>query len=63
MSVPKHTMPAIGTGKLVKYMRKSSALTQRELGKQIGLADTAISAYEREEEKPTPGEDPGMDFR
>lgn len=34
-------------------MRLSANLTQMQLGKKVGLADTTISSYERENSNPT----------
>ena len=35
-------------GMILKNMRLSSGLSQKELGKILNLADTTISSYERE---------------
>lgn len=38
---------------ILKNMRLSANLTQMQLGKKLGLADTTISSYERENSNPT----------
>ncbi len=35
-------------GMILKNMRLTSGLSQRELGEKLNLADTTISSYERE---------------
>ncbi len=35
-------------GMILKNMRMSAGLSQKELGKKLHLADTTISSYERE---------------
>lgn len=44
-------MAMIGT--ILKNMRLSANLTQEKLGEKVGLADTTISSYERENSNPT----------
>jgi len=39
-------------GIILKNMRLSARLSQKELGKKLNLADTTISSYERENSQP-----------
>ena len=39
-------------GMILKNMRLSVGLSQKELGKKLNLADTTISSYERENSQP-----------
>lgn len=39
-------------GIILKNMRLSAGLSQKELGKKLNLADTTISSYERENSQP-----------
>lgn len=39
-------------GTILKNMRLSAGLTQKELAKKLNLADTTISSYERENSQP-----------
>lgn len=40
------------TGEKIKQIRISKRLTQSELGKRCGMADSQIGVYERGESKP-----------
>lgn len=40
------------TGEKIKRIRLSKGLTQSELGKRCGMADSQIGVYERGESKP-----------
>lgn len=42
----------MSTGELIKRLRVSHGLTQKELAKRLNLAPTAISAWERDANKP-----------
>lgn len=39
-------------GNILKNMRLSAGLSQKDLGKKLNLADTTISSYERENSQP-----------
>ena len=39
-------------GSILKNMRLSAGLSQKDLGKKLNLADTTISSYERENSQP-----------
>jgi len=39
-------------GNILKNMRLSAGLSQKELGAKLNLADTTISSYERENSQP-----------
>ena len=39
-------------GSILKNMRLSAGLSQKDLGKRLNLADTTISSYERENSQP-----------
>lgn len=39
-------------GNILRNMRLSAGLSQKELGAQLNLADTTISSYERENSQP-----------
>ena len=39
-------------GMILKNMRLTAGLSQKELGKRLNLADTTISSYERENSQP-----------
>ena len=39
-------------GQKIKFLRKSKGLTQKELAEKLGLAPTAISAWERDANRP-----------
>lgn len=39
-------------GMIIRNMRISAGLSQKDLGKKLNLADTTISSYERENSQP-----------
>ena len=39
-------------GNILKNMRLTKGLSQKELGRKLNLADTTISSYERENSQP-----------
>lgn len=39
-------------GTIIRNMRLSAGLSQKDLGKKLNLADTTISSYERENSQP-----------
>ncbi len=39
-------------GNIIKNMRVSKGLSQKELGEQLNMSDTTISSYERENSQP-----------
>lgn len=39
----------ITIGEMIKHIRITTGLSQKELGEKLALADTSISAYERSE--------------
>ena len=39
-------------GMILKNMRLTAGLSQKELGEKLNLADTTISSYERENSQP-----------
>lgn len=39
-------------GNILRNMRLSAGLSQKQLGKELNLADTTISSYERENSQP-----------
>lgn len=39
-------------GMILKNMRLTAGLSQKELGEKLNLADTTISSYEREKSQP-----------
>ena len=40
-------------GALIKEVRKSKGLTQKELGEQLGIGESRISKYESGKQNPT----------
>jgi transcriptional regulator with XRE-family HTH domain len=38
---------SMSSGEMIKYIRVTSGLSQKQLGKMINMSDTTISAYER----------------
>lgn len=42
------------TGKRIRYARIMLGITQTDLGKRCGMADSQIGAYERDEVNPRP---------
>lgn len=42
------------TGERIRQIRLSKGMTQTELGKRCGMADSRIGVYERGENKPKP---------
>lgn len=39
-------------GKILKNMRLTAKLSQKELGNKLNMADTTVSSYERENSQP-----------
>lgn len=39
-------------GNIIKNMRVSAKLSQKQLGEKLSLADTTVSSYERENSQP-----------
>lgn len=44
----------MNTGERIRQIRLSKGMTQTELGKRCGMADSRIGVYERGENKPKP---------
>ena len=55
MNMEKLTVRGKTTGMRIRYARIMRGLTQKDLGKLCGMADSQIGVYERDESNPRPG--------